>query len=196
MCVRFSLNPAANDIQEMINFIERQDDARPLNTGEIFPADAVPVLAASYERIKPYRMIWGFPGGKNGIVTHVDAETILRVPLLRPFLLESPVVIPTTGFYKWRGGRGRYNEKYLVRKPGKAILYLAGLCNARPDPEQDTEPQCFVILTTAATRYMARFHPHMPVLLRTEEVESWLSGRDITSILRRAPFPVVAERVR
>jgi len=52
----------------------------------------------------------------------------------------------------------------------------------------DEEEDRFVILTTAANESMIDIHNRMPVLLKEDEIEGWLSSRkEAISIMKRTP---------
>ena len=73
-------------------------------------------------------------------------------------------MVPSTGFFEWDVEK----RKYLFTLPGEPALYMAGLNLMR-----EGQP-CYCVLTTAANDSMKEVHPRMPLVLRREQVSSWL----------------------
>ena len=82
-------------------------------------------------------------------------------------------LIPSTGFYEW----DRDKRKHLFRFPGEQVLYMAGLYEKREGENR------YCILTTAANPSMAPIHDRMPLVLRREQVDSWLREPQEASLL-------------
>lgn len=199
MCGRFSLDARIPNIQEMLEEIAKTQDHPPVKTGEIFPTDVVPVLREHDGRPQARAMSWGFPrwDGK-GVVFNARAETAQDKPLFRRALRENPVVVPTTGFYEWKPIPGRQKkDKYLFRRPGSELVYLAGFAKALPSGEfaPDGVSECFTILTTDANPFMMDYHDRMPVVLEPNDRQAWLSGEPLSHLLGRALGDLEAEQV-
>ena len=142
MCGRYSLSPGeSREIMDILRQVQGD-----FKTGEIFPADPVPVLMEAGEELAPEVMVWGYPGagGKGRSIINARSETALERPMFRQSVLARRCVIPTTGFYEW-GPAGGQKRKYRFQLPGRdRALYLAGLWN-----DCGGRRRC-VILTTAA----------------------------------------------
>ena len=192
MCGRFNIDPSRPEIRAIIDALGPQ--APLVKTGDIYPGEVAPVLALSAEGMEARPMSWGFPcWDGRGVVFNARAETAPVKPMFRTALRTCPVVVPTTGFYEWKTVPGsRRKEKYLFRREGEAILYLAGFAEKLEKPRPGVA-QCFTILTTDANASMAPYHDRMPLLLGAEERDAWLSGKARERFLRRIPFAVQAE---
>ena len=66
------------------------------------------------------------------------------------------------------------------------MLYMAGIYNYYHESDGQQLPR-FVILTTAANNSIAPLHDRMPVILRTQEKDAWLSGADMDALSRSGP---------
>jgi len=158
----------------------------PTVMGEVFPANIAPVITCDgAEAVK-----WGFPHWKgSGVIINARAETSSEKPMFRKPLLNRRCVIPSSGFYEWdRVGGGKKKNKYLLRRPGEHVLFMAGMINIfRDDAGQDYS--AFVILTTAANSSVAPIHDRMPVILAPGERDQWLSDNGFMEYALRRPGP-------
>jgi len=140
--------------------------------GEVFPTNTAPVITpAGAAAVK-----WGFPHWKSaGVIINARAETALEKNMFRKPLLEKRCVIPSSGFYEWdRAGGKKKKDKYLLRRPGEKLLFMAGMINMFRDASGG-DYSAFVILTTAANESVAPIHDRMPVILAPDECGMWLS---------------------
>lgn len=180
MCGRYSLAPGeSREIMDILRQVQGD-----FKTGEIFPADPVPVLMEAGEELAPEVMVWGYPGvgGKGRSIINARSETALERPMFRQSVLARRCVIPTTGFYEW-GPAGGQKRKYRFQLPGRdRALYLAGLWN-----DCGGQRRC-VILTTATNSSMAGIHDRMPLVLEREQLAEWVhSPQAAGELLRRTP---------
>lgn len=189
MCGRYNFTDEESaEIQDIIRQVQKKLDGRELKTGDIYPTN----LAAVITEECPTAMVWGFPNPKGGIIINARSETVLERPMFRRSVLERRCLIPTTGFYEWgteedgqlslfpdipkpKGGK----QKYLFRLPAQKELYMAGFYNRFYDEDR------FVVLTTEANDTMRPIHNRMPVVLRPDEREKWLSGKDLDKLFNR-----------
>jgi len=70
------------------------------------------------------------------------------------------------------GGGRKLKDKYLLRRPGEHVLYMAGFASTFRDAP-GIEYNAFVILTTAANDFVSPIHDRMPVILAPDEVDLW-----------------------
>jgi putative SOS response-associated peptidase YedK len=98
--------------------------------------------------------------------------------------------VPADGFYEWqrRGGRTRPWLFRVVDEPG---FCMAGLWETWSPPDAEPLHTC-TLLTTAANALLRPIHDRMPVILRREDYERWLTAQpDAATGLRDLlrPFP-------
>jgi putative SOS response-associated peptidase YedK len=170
MCGRYLIDDEAYaDIWEMLN---DPDSVFNINRGEVFPTNTAAVIVNDGVMVAK----WGFPHWKNtSVLINARAETALEKKMFRKPLLESRCVVPSSGFYEWRrSGERKVKEKdkYLLRKPGERLLYMAGMINTFRDPFGE-QYSAFVILTTAANESVVSIHDRMPVILESDETNLW-----------------------
>ncbi len=200
MCGRYSIFTEEEiiEIREIISEINQKfGHETKLKTGEIFPTDTAPILALSDNSIQAQPMTWGFPRwDKKGVIINAKAETALEKNMFRAALLGRRCVVPSTGFYEWQHVDGKAKkDKYLIRLPDTAALYMAGIYNLfrRPD---GSEAPVFVILTTEANESVGPIHDRMPVILSRDEKEQWLRDTSgIDRILKRAGPALIISKV-
>ena len=153
---------------------------------EIYPTNIAPVFV----RDGVAAVKWGFPNWKNsGVIINARAETAPEKNMFRKPLRESRCVIPSSGFYEWDRVSGRKKkEKYLLRRPGARMLYMAGMMSVFCDAA-GCDYSAFVILTTAANDSVAQLHDRMPVILAPDERDRWLGDSGFVQYALRRPGP-------
>ena len=164
MCGRyqFTLEQCA-EILDIAREVERRHGAGAWRPGEVRPTAMAPVLVSDEEGIHPQLLTWGYRL-PDSLVINARAETAAEKNLFRDSVASRRCVVPSTGFFEWDGEK----RKYLFTLPGEPALYMAGLYMMR-----EGQP-CYCVLTTAANDSMKEVHPRMPLVLRREQVSSWL----------------------
>ena len=171
MCGRYTLfdENDDNEIQAIIDQIRKNYPGKPIRSGDIFPADTVPVVVANGDRLMAQPVVWGFPKyGSSGVIINARAETVGEKKMFADSLRYRRCVVPSTGFYEW----DREKRQYLFRLSGKTALYMAGLYRDFDDERR------LVILTTAANGSMRDVHERMPVILQRDMVRMWATDAD------------------
>jgi putative SOS response-associated peptidase YedK len=194
MCGRYAIECEEENIflKEIIEDINRRYAGEPLlsrmKTGEIFPTETVPILAAEGGKTIPFLMNWGFPKTGTapvGVIINARAETALEKNVFRPSLLSRRCVVPSTGFYEWKQPETKKaKDKYLFSLPGSPMLYMAGFYSRFPDGQGGLMPR-FVILTTQANEWVSPCHNRMPLILDSGSCREWLHGSSATHLLLR-----------
>ena len=171
MCGRYYLYIEEAQLREILKDLteNREQAATPLNTGEIFPTNIVPVIPASG---KPQAMSWGFSryDGK-GRVINARSEGIREKAMFRGPLHQGRCLIPASWYYEWEP-LGAKKQKYAISRAGTPLLFMAGLYRFEPNQPLPS----FVILTREAAREIAFIHSRMPVILPRAQQLSWLNG--------------------
>ena len=154
---------------------------RKFKTGEIYPTNIAPIITKKEKDIIPSAMVWGyksFQGSK--VIINARSESATEKRMFMSDLENRRIVIPASGFYEWAhtGSKTKYYFTSQQQKP----LYMAGLSHSYEEEDR------FVILTTAANDSMKDIHNRMPVLLKEDEIEGWLSSREeALFIMKRIP---------
>ena len=121
------------------------------------------------------------------------AETIFENPSFRVPVRRRRCLVPVSGFYGWHHDRDRKVPFYITVK-GLPLVSLAGVFDCWIDRDSDRIVMTYSIITTEANPLMRRIdnaNCRMPVILRPDDEESWLSpeltDRQIADLLR--PYP-------
>lgn len=154
---------------------------RKFKTGEIFPTNIAPVIARKNGNVMPYAMPWGYKGFQgNNVIINARSETVSEKRMFANDLETRRIVVPASGFYEWEHSGSK--TKYYFTSEQQKPIYMAGLSHPYEEDER------FVILTTAANESMKDIHNRMPVLLKEEEIEGWLSSKEeALSFMKRIP---------
>ncbi|WRS28612.1 SOS response-associated peptidase [Oscillospiraceae bacterium MB08-C2-2] len=184
MCGRYSFTAAeAKEIQQIIQEVSDKLYGQSIKTGEIYPTNIAPVIAAEGGQQIPTIMQWGFPHFKgSGVIINAMAETITEKKMFRDSVIAWRCVIPSTGFYEWGEENSQLTlfetpktkgnkNKYLFTLQEQKALYMAGIYKQF---KGEDIPR-FVILTTAANKSISDIHERMPVVLRADKQSEWLS---------------------
>ena len=174
--------------------------------GEVFPSNIAPVITcagASFAK-------WGFAHWKSaGVIINARAETALQKAMFRKPLMERRCVVPSAGFYEWdrtgalsasgnpgaafdsktgKGARAGKKDKYLLRRPGEHMLFMAGMTDIFRGAD-GLEYIAFAILTTAANSSMQNIHDRMPVILLPDERDMWINDEKFFEYAIRRTCP-------
>ena len=182
MCGRYVLN-APEDLSE--RFQLRQLSISLPTTWNAAPTNELPVIVENSDGEHEARaMKWGLiprwrrPDGKAPVAPiNARAETLLEKPMFRGLTKAKRCIVPASGFYEWRKVDGRKQPYYLTSDDGDA-WGLAGLYDLTHDEDNDAAGS-FTIITTGANPLVAPLHERMPVILRREDEEEWVS-HDVT----------------
>lgn len=184
MCCRYYIEPKDvtlaqlgdlalnNSLREQ--FLRRA--SRPLAMmGEVRPSDVAPVIALSRKGNKAcFPMQWGFQMEGRPLLPNARTETAAVKPLFQSAWKKHRCVIPCSWYYEWEhflrpNGKKETGEKYLIQPKGDKITWLCGLYRL-----ENGLPH-FVVLTRAPTEEIGFIHDRMPLMLREQDVDEWIS---------------------
>lgn len=175
MCGRYYID---KDVEEELYRVLQEIDEklRTERTGDIFPANAAPVIYGKNEKLCGKEMKWGFIGKDKRLLINARAETALERPAFANSVRQRRCIIPARHFYEWDRDKQKVT---FCRKQGKA-LYMAGFYREQEDGLH------FVILTTAANDSVSPVHDRMPLILEEEEMLPWIyNGGQVGSFLAK-----------
>ncbi|OMF37506.1 DUF159 family protein [Paenibacillus sp. FSL H8-0548] len=101
------------------------------------------------------------------------SETAASKPAFQKALRSKRCLIPADGFYEWKTTAGGKQPMRIVLK-SRTIFSMAGLYETWLSPDGTKINSC-TILTTAPNELVAPIHDRMPVILRPEDEQLWLS---------------------
>ncbi len=152
--------------------------------GEVFPTDSAPVITGQGESVSFESVKWGFQKWDgSGVIINARCETIQIKGMFSKLIMGGRCVVPAGEFFEWEKlDKGK--KKHFVKDKDGNILFMAGLYR---DTEDGRE---FVIITKKATGEMKKIHDRIPVILRVDQLESWLSGKLSPDNLLKLDFDV------
>ncbi len=146
--------------------------------GDIHPCDEAPVICRKNGLVSLEGMIWGYPSvHSSSPVINARVETIEDKPMFKNDVLFRRCVIPASHFYEW----DRYKQKATFDLPGHEICYMAGIYRQCKDAEH------FTVITTQANDSVKMIHERMPLLIREEDILSWIGDSFRELMLMKMP---------
>ncbi len=145
--------------------------------GEVFPTNHAPVITKNDEGIAFESAKWGFKKWNSpGVIINARAETMKNRSTFSKRLETGRCVVPAGEFFEWEKLSSGKKKHYAKDRDGN-LLFMAGLYRDTADENNPGETvREFVILTKDSTGEMAKIHDRMPVILRLEQIEPWLTG--------------------
>jgi putative SOS response-associated peptidase YedK len=124
------------------------------------------------------------------------AETVARKGSFRESFEKRRCLVVADGFYEWRR-EGKTKQPILIRLKGDRTFGFAGLYENWLSPEGQNIRTC-TIITTEPNDIMRTIHNRMPVIIPTQQEETWLSpGADPTALLSLLkPYPAEEMQTR
>ena len=187
MCGRYFIadKDTPQEMQAILDALNRKN--MPVQTGEIFPSDAVPVIARSRSLVPaPFAMRWGYALDGRRVI-NARSETAGEKPLFSDGMRFRRCLVPASGYYEW-SRRSREKTKYEITDALSPMIYMAGLYRLT-----DGMPE-FVILTRDPGESVSFLHDRMPVILPRECFAGWLnpacSAHDMLQRAQTALRPV------
>jgi len=117
------------------------------------------------------------------------AETVADKPAFRGAFRHHRCLIPASGFYEW-GHKNKTKQPYFIKLKDSAIFSLAGLWEHWEGDGGEVIESC-TIITTAANKTVGNMHDRMPVIVKPEQYDTWLSSETEKNSLKSllVPFP-------
>lgn len=180
MCCRFySDETTQKDIVGLVDGYDKGIDW--LREGDVHPGDKATVIIKGSNGLFAGDMRFGMNGSKNtadtkapALLINARAESVREKKSFAESVAERRCVIPAKKFYEWDRDKNKAEFSPVKEKS----VYLAGIY-------RDSD---FVILTTAANGSMKPVHDRMPLTLRRDQIEPWLTDAEKTDeILSQTP---------
>ena len=194
MCGRFTLAIDPQELAQAFDLAEAPDEFPPRYN--IAPSQ--PIAAILKHPDDPERhfhlLKWGLipswskdPSIGNRMI-NARGETVSEKPSFRAAFKRRRCLIPATGFYEWQKHQGGKQPFYICLQNQQPFAF-AGLWETWQDISTAT------IITTSANQQLEPIHNRMPVILNSEDYDTWLDPEsqdtaDLQSLLK--PFPAEA----
>src|SRR5271157_4534032 len=101
-------------------------------------------------------------------------ESLAEKPMFRNLLKTHRCLIPASGFYEWKK-EGTKKIPFYLHLKDEPLFAFAGLYDVWHDVSGEAHTT-YTIITTEANDLVARIHNRMPVILKRENEDRWLSG--------------------
>ena len=174
MCGRYWIDDGRESIElrDIIEEVNRRVVVEPVKTsGEIFPADVVPVIASNRNIVPTaFAMQWGYtlPDGRR--IINARSETAETKPMFADGMRQRRCAVPATNYFEWERA-GKAKTKYAIRPTDGALFYMAGIYRI------ESGRPVFSILTREPAESIAFIHDRMPVILPHDLVRDWVNPK-------------------
>nr|WP_321458262.1 SOS response-associated peptidase [uncultured Cohaesibacter sp.] len=179
MCGRFILKGSWADIHEMYNLIRPEDQQRnvPARYNIAPTQDVLYVTEQTGERRLHEGRWWLVPHWAKELqnkypMFNARSEEAHNKPAFRDAYKTGRCLIPADGYYEWTTSKADgKKDPHLLHLPNFEPFAFAGLSsyNATLDLYSCT------ILTAPAVDEIRQIHPRMPVILKPDAFDAWLS---------------------
>lgn len=187
MCGRFALTLPPDAVRAFFRYVEQPNFPARFNIAPTQPVGVVRLDRDSMgSRSRHFTLVrWGFLPGfvkdpkEFPLVINARSETVCEKPSFRNALRRRRCIFVADAFYEWRrtGAPRRKGDPppqpFLFRRADGAPMALAGLWETWTGPNgEEMDTAC--IVTTGANGPMSAIHDRMPVILETDDFDTWL----------------------
>ncbi len=188
MCYRTKLNSKLSDIERTLDarFIE-PEEYKPSQEINAFTFSKTPIISDENQgEIQMFNWglipFWAKDDKIKKATLNAKIETIAEKPSFRNSVKKRCLII-ADGYYEWqwKDPKGKEKQKYLISPTDQEIFAFAGIYSTWINPQTDETLNTYSIVTTEANELMAEIHNNkkrMPVVLKTQDQQSWLNGTD------------------
>jgi putative SOS response-associated peptidase YedK len=113
------------------------------------------------------------------------SETVATKPSFRNAFKKRRCLIPSNGFYEWKGSKGQKQPMFLTLPDGNPFAF-AGLWEIWDNKGKEQTPyRSCTLLTREASESVLPIHHRMPVILKPKAFDTWLNpeNQDTKSLL-------------
>ena len=166
---------------------------KPLVTyGEVYPADTIPVLAASAitRKITAHPMTWGLKIKEDSKrpILNARVETAAIKPTFKELWESHRCVIPCSWYFEWTHPETGKGTKYVIQPMGDDKTFLCGLYRITGRSGE------VVVLTRAASESAVQIHDRMPLMISESDINAWIDPtagkRALEELVKRAKTEV------
>jgi putative SOS response-associated peptidase YedK len=200
MCCRIAQHYTWAEIAAFLNISGVSQDLKP--RCNIAPTTWIDVMrqdAAGQREL--IRVRWGLipswwrqPLEELPTSFNARTESIVEHPAFGDAVLRRRCIIPASGFYDWTYKAGAKQPFFFTAADGSPGLALAGLWENWRHMETNEEILSCTIIVSPASAWMEAYNSRMPVLLKPDQVERWLSGDMNVDELRPAAQNALKQR--
>ena len=148
----------------------------------IAPTQFIAAIRENEERQRELVMLrwglvpfWAKDSAIGNRMINARAETVAEKPSYRAAFKHRRCVVLADGFYEWHRDGDVKVPYYISLSTGEPFA-LAALWESWNDKESDAPLQTTTLITTAANDFMQPLHHRMPVILKPDTADEWMSG--------------------
>lgn len=178
MCGRYTLNRRQEDIELAFNVEKvvaeaaaRCNVSPTQKVAVVLERDGERVLDSFRWGLIPF---WSKEVSKSKPMINARAETIKDKPYWKNCITRKRCIIPADGFYEWKK-EGKSKTPMFIHLNDRSIFGFAGLWDEWKSPDGEVIRSCSII-TTAANHVIQPVHDRMPVMLRKDDIATWLNN--------------------
>src|SRR5260221_2282497 len=198
--LRYALTASPEEVRALFGYRDEPDFPPRYN---IAPTQPIAVVHRLHGERRFTLMRWGFlPGWLKdprdiSLLVTARAETVAGKPAFNGAFRYRRALMPASGFYAWRRGRGSERQAFFVRPRPVGLIGLAGLWETWLGAD-GSEIDTACLLTIAANATIRPMSERMPVMIAPGDFERWIASEDpIDELLRGVSDDfLVAEPVR
>jgi putative SOS response-associated peptidase YedK len=121
---------------------------------------------------------WSKDGKSTFNTINAKAETVATSPVYREPWKRRRCLVPADWFYEWKKIDEKTKQPFAIAMKDDSLLAFAGLWDAWKDKASGEELQTYTILTTDPNELLKPIHNRMPVILKPQDYERWLTPGD------------------
>ena len=178
MCGRYVIFSTPEAIRALFRHGEQPNFPPRYN---VAPTQPVPIVRMVEGKRQFALVRWGLipawvkdPRGFT-LLINARGESAVEKPAFRNAMKRRRCLFPADGFYEWKRDGDRKRPHFVRLKSG-APMAFAGLWESWMGPNGE-EQETAAIVTTTASRSIARIHDRMPVIVPPEAFDFWLDPK-------------------
>ena len=184
MCGRFVITSTPEALRKLFGYADQPNMPPRYN---VAPTQPVPVVLSERGTRRLLLMRWAFLPAwskdpkKFGLVINARAESITEKPAFKNAIRRRRGLIPADGYYEWHDVAPRKRPLFVYPAEGGPKgnpMAFAAVWETWIGPNGE-EVDTVAIVTTAASRDLAAFHPRMPVTIAPDQFELWLETSEV-----------------
>jgi putative SOS response-associated peptidase YedK len=195
MCGRFYLDVARDKLKAHYRL---KQVPRLVARFNIAPSQNIAAIRESEQGRELAMLHWGLiPSWAKDDKAHYSminarAETVASKPAYRAAFRQRRCLIPVSGFYEWHS-QDHDKQPYVVQMQDDEPFSLAGLWEHWQGENGNTIESCTIVVTDA-NALLRPIHDRMPVIIATDDYETWLDPEiQDTKVLNALLYPYPAE---
>ena len=202
MCGRFTRNYIWQQIHALYRLTAPAaiPNLRPIYN--VCPTDPADIIVANDGKHEFVEMRWGLvPFGWSKPLKdlrlatfNARVETVTTKPFFREPFKSKRCLMPVSGYYEWQDLPSGKQPWYFTARDDSPVLIVAGLWDEWKSPETGEPIKSCAMIICEPNEFVAEVHDRMPVLLRPEQFDLWLSGDMGVEELQLAPAGALRRR--